>query len=49
VFDGPSIYYRLSEPYAQEPVMGVLTEENGSYAGTAEVMTDVQLTSTAHT
>lgn len=40
VFDGPSIYYRLSAPYAKEPVMGVLTEENGSYAGTAQVMTD---------
>jgi hypothetical protein len=40
VFDGTSIYYRLSAPYAKEPVMGVLTEENGSYAGTAQVLTD---------
>jgi hypothetical protein len=40
VFDGPSIYYRLSAPYAKEPVMGVLTGENGSFAGTAQVMTN---------
>jgi hypothetical protein len=40
VFDGPSIYFRLSAPYAKEPVMGVLTEESGSYAGTADVLTD---------
>jgi hypothetical protein len=40
VFDGPSIYYRLNAPYAKEPVMGTLTDENGSYAGTAQVLTD---------
>jgi len=39
VFDAPYIYFRLSAPYASEPVQGVLTEENGSYAGTAQVVT----------
>jgi hypothetical protein len=39
VFDGPQVYFRLSAPYAQEPVYLVLTEENGTYSGTAEVMT----------
>jgi hypothetical protein len=39
VFEGSSIYYRLSAPFAKEPVTGVLTEDSGSYAGTADVMT----------
>ena len=39
VFDAPSMYFRISAPYAQEPAIGVLTEENGSYSGTVEMMT----------
>ena len=39
VFDGPQIYFRLSAPYATEPAYVVLNEENGSYSGTANVMT----------
>lgn len=39
VFDGPEIYVRLSAPYAQFPAYGTLTEENGSYSGSVQVMT----------
>ena len=39
VFDAPSIYFRISAPFALDPAIGVLTEENGSYSGTASVMT----------
>jgi hypothetical protein len=39
VFDGPQIFFRLSATYAQYPVSGELTEENGSYIGTAQVVT----------
>jgi hypothetical protein len=40
VFDAPHIYFRLSAPFAKEPVQGTLTEENGFYSGTAEVLTE---------
>jgi len=39
VFDAPQIYLRLSAPYTQDPAYVVLNEENGSYTGTANVMT----------
>jgi hypothetical protein len=39
VFDGPLIYFRLTAPYAKAPVMGILTEDHGSYSGTAQVWT----------
>src|SRR4029078_13387413 len=37
VFDEPSMYVRVSAPYALEPGIGVLTKENGMYSGTASV------------
>jgi VCBS repeat protein len=39
LFDAPLLYFRLSAPFAQGPVFGVLTESNGTYSGTAGVMT----------
>lgn len=39
VFDGSEIFFRLSAPYAQGPVYGSLTDENGIYTGTAQVVT----------
>ena len=39
VFDAPVIYFRLSAPYSTEAVRGVLTESDGSYSGTADVLT----------
>ena len=39
VFDAPEIHFRLNAPYAQEPVYGLLAEENGAYVGKAQVLT----------
>jgi hypothetical protein len=39
VFDGPQIYFRLTAPYAQDPAIGSMTEENGWYRGEVNVMT----------
>jgi len=39
VFDAPQFFFPLSAAYAQEPAYGVPTEENGSYSGTASVLT----------
>lgn len=39
VFDAPSLYFRLTAPYAQGPATGVLTEENGAYRGSVQVVT----------
>lgn len=39
VFDGSVIYYRLAAPYAKEAVEGSLTETDGTYSGTATVLT----------
>jgi len=39
LFDAPSIYFRLSGPYAKDGAIGVLSEANGSYSGTANVLT----------
>ena len=40
VFDAPNIYFRLTAPYAKDVVIGVLTEANGVYSGTTQVLTD---------
>lgn len=39
VFDARSIYFRLSAPFALDPAIGVLTEENGLYSGTTQMLT----------
>lgn len=39
VFDGSLIYFRVTAPYAKQPAVGILTEANGLYSGTAEVVT----------
>jgi hypothetical protein len=39
VFDDGQIYYRMNAPFAGETVFGVLDEANGSYSGTANVLT----------
>jgi len=38
-FDGSVINYRLIAPYSQWPITGALTEANGTWSGTAEVIT----------
>jgi hypothetical protein len=39
VFDAPSIYFRLTAPYAGFPAIGELTEDNGTYSGTTQMLT----------
>ena len=39
LFDAPAIYFRLSAPYTTEVVRGELTEHDGTYSGTADVLT----------
>lgn len=38
VFDAPSIYFRLTAPYSRDPAIGVLTEDNGTYSGTTQML-----------
>ena len=35
----PSIYFRLTAPYSRDPAIGVLTEDNGTYSGTTQMLT----------
>ena len=39
IFDAPSIYFRMRVPNSSYPIMGVLTNTNGTYSGTAQVET----------
>ena len=39
VFDEGQIYYRMAAPFAGEPVYGTLTESDGFWNGTAQVLT----------
>lgn len=39
VFDGSKIYFRVTAPYTVEGAKGTLTESNGTYSGTADVLT----------
>ena len=39
VFDESQIYYRMTAPFSGETVYGVLEEANGSWNGTAQVLT----------
>ena len=39
VFDDGQIYYRMTAPFAGEPVYGTLTESDGFWNGTAQVLT----------
>src|SRR6185369_14145941 len=39
VFDGPTIYFRLSAPFAKDVVTSELVETDGTFSGTADVLT----------
>ena len=39
VFEGSQLYFRIRAPYTKYPAVGVLTQTNGVYSGSAEVLT----------
>ncbi|HEX2061539.1 MAG TPA: VCBS repeat-containing protein [Thermoanaerobaculia bacterium] len=40
IFDASTVYLRIHAPFAREPIRAALTETNGVYSGTVDVLTE---------